>query len=56
MSPNEPADIEFMKSVPYTNAIGTLMYLAITCRPDISYAVTEFSRLMLTQVDDIGKG
>jgi hypothetical protein len=44
MSPTEPNDIAYMKTVPYSNAIGTLMYLAITCRPDISYAVSVFSR------------
>jgi len=44
MSPTEPDDIAYMKTVPYSNAIGTLMYLAITCRPDISYAVSVFSR------------
>ena len=44
MSPTEPDDIAFMKTVPYSNAVGTLMYLAITCRPDISYAVSVFSR------------
>ena len=40
----EPSDIAYMKSVPYSNAIGSSMYLAITCRPDISYAVSIYSR------------
>jgi hypothetical protein len=44
MCPTEYDDIEYMKSIPYTNAIGSLMYLAITCRPDISYAVSMYSR------------
>ena len=33
-----------MRSVPYSNAIGSLMHLAITCRPNISYAVLIYSR------------
>jgi hypothetical protein len=40
------ADIEYMSTVPYANAVGSLMYLAITCRPDIAYVVSLFSRFM----------
>jgi hypothetical protein len=38
-APSTPEDIEFMKSVPYIHAVGSLMYLAIATRPDIAYAV-----------------
>ena len=38
--PNTPEEKEYMKNVPYRNAIGSLMYLATCTRPDISYAVS----------------
>jgi hypothetical protein len=39
MAPQTPEDIEYMKSVPYINAVGSLMYLAVSTRPDIAYSV-----------------
>ena len=35
----EVVNEEIMGNYPYQNAIGALMFLAITTRPDIAYAV-----------------
>jgi hypothetical protein len=34
MAPQNNEEVQYMKSVPYMNAVGKLMYLAITTRPD----------------------
>lgn len=34
---------QYMKTVPYMNAVGALMYLAIGTHPDIAYAVTKLA-------------
>ena len=43
---------EYMSSVPYSNAVGSLMYAMVCTRPDISHAVGMVSRYM----HDPGKG
>ncbi|KAL0322888.1 UNVERIFIED_CONTAM: Retrovirus-related Pol polyprotein from transposon TNT 1-94 [Sesamum angustifolium] len=35
-----------MKKIPYSNAIGSVMYLMVSTRPDIAYAVSCLSRFM----------
>jgi len=39
-------DAEYMKSVPYPNAIGSIMYSMIGSRPDLAYLVGVVSRFM----------
>ena len=39
-------DIEYMSRVPYTSAIGSLMYAMVCSRPDLSHALSVVSRFM----------
>jgi len=45
-SPSSPADVVRMRKVPYREAIGSLMYIAIATRPDISFAVSCLSQFL----------
>lgn len=44
MCPTSEADKDLMKNVPYRPAIGSLLFIAITTRPDIAFAVNLLSR------------
>ena len=44
MSTKTPEEIESMQKIPYGLAVGSLMYLMLCTRPDITYAVSVTSR------------
>jgi hypothetical protein len=46
MCPNTQEEIEYMSSIPYSSAVGSLMYAMVCTRPDIAHAVGVVSRYM----------
>ena len=44
--PKSRSDIIKMENVPYSNAIGSIMYAMISTRPDLSFAISLLSRYM----------
>jgi hypothetical protein len=46
MSPSTEEERGYMSHVPYTNAVGSLMYTMVCTRPDISHAVSMVNRYM----------
>ncbi|KAG8503337.1 hypothetical protein CXB51_001297 [Gossypium anomalum] len=46
LSPQSDDEIEYMSHVPYSSAVGSLMYAIICSRPDLSYAVNAVSKYM----------
>ena len=46
LSPKTQEDIEYMAKMPYSSAVGSLMYAMICTRPDISQAISLVSRYM----------
>ena len=55
MSPKNNAERENMSKVPYANVVGSLIYVMVCTRPDISQAVGVVSRYMMIQVRSICK-
>ena len=45
-SPKESTERQVMSNVPYTNAIGSLMYLMVCTRPDLAYNSSLVTRYM----------
>uniref|UniRef100_A0A803MUH4 Retroviral polymerase SH3-like domain-containing protein n=1 Tax=Chenopodium quinoa TaxID=63459 RepID=A0A803MUH4_CHEQI len=45
-SPNSKEDKEFMSSIPYANAVRSIMYAIVCTQPDIAQAVSVVSRYM----------
>lgn len=39
------SEAEEMKAIPYRSVVGSLSWVAITCRPDIAYAVTSLAKV-----------
>ena len=42
--PKTPAEIEWMRGIPFASAVGSLMYAMLCTRPDICFAVGMVSR------------
>ncbi|KAG8478904.1 hypothetical protein CXB51_028750 [Gossypium anomalum] len=47
LSPQSDDEIEYMSHVPYSSAVGSLMYAMVYSRPDLSYAVSVVSRYIV---------
>ena len=45
-SPNSPEEVAQMQKTPYREAIGSLMYIAITTCPDIAFTVSALSQFL----------
>ncbi|KAG8490704.1 hypothetical protein CXB51_013774 [Gossypium anomalum] len=52
LSPQSDDEIEYMSHVPYSSAVGSLMYAMVYSRPDLSYAVSAVSRYMFGRTSD----
>ena len=46
LSPQSDDEIDYMSRVPYSSAVGSLIYAMVCSHPDLSYAVSAVSRYM----------
>jgi hypothetical protein len=46
LCPSNDEEKDYMSRVPYANVVGSLMYVMVSTRPDISHTVGLFSRYM----------
>jgi len=46
LCPQSDHEIEYMSRVPYSSAVGSLMYAMVCSRPDLSHALSVVSRFM----------
>ena len=44
--PSTDEETEYMSRVPYSSAVGSLMYAMVCSRPDLAYAMSLVSRYM----------
>ena len=44
--PERKQDVDYMKTVPYSSAVGAVMHLAVITRADIAHAVQHVSQFM----------
>ncbi|XP_059294597.1 secreted RxLR effector protein 161-like [Lycium ferocissimum] len=51
-SPKSEEDIERMYTIPYTSAVGSLMYVMVCTRPDLAFALSMVSRYMYNSGKD----
>ena len=44
--PDTDEEVDYMKAVPYSSVVGSLMYAMVCTRPDLAHAVSVVSRFM----------
>ena len=52
LSPQSEEEINYMTKVPYSSAVGSLMYVMICPHPNLAYAVSVVSRYMANPVKE----
>jgi hypothetical protein len=45
--PTKDKDLKYMSKVPYSGVVGSLMYVMVCSRPNLSYALSLVSRCSL---------